>query len=521
MTGLASYSHAIACLAPEICLVVTILIVTLWNLFVPKAKEFTPTWCVIGLGTAFVYLLSQLPRQPVTIFQGLYTIDPLTITFGLIVLLVGIMVVLMTMGYEHHFGNDRGEFYAILLTAVLAVMLLAGTTDLIMLFVGLETLSICCVLLAGFGKHDVKSNEASLKYLLSTAAVTATFLYGLSFAYGLTGSTAYAQLAEKFLMPSLPPHSLMQVLIVVLILSAVGFKLSMVPFHMWTPDVYEGAPTPVTAFLSIGSKLGGFVVALRLLMVVFGRSTADWTLLIAAFAVLSMCMGNFIALAQKSLKRMLAYSSIAHIGYMLIGLVAGSPIGLSMMVFYIVVYAFMNLGAFAGAILFSNETGSDSIDDMEGYVRKRPWAALLLSVCLLNLAGLPIPPAGFFAKILIFSAGLEASGRIYGVPIGWLLIAVALVTSILGVFYYTRVVIKMVVREPSAKVAALPNIADDLESPQSPVFGALAISVVVLLIAGTVCVQPLVEFSQMAVQPLVGSSNERTQPIGYLPRHLE
>ncbi len=519
MSGTQIYSQALEYLSPEIFVVLAILVSTLWNLFFPRMKEWTPVWSFCGLGAAFCYLLAQFFKSSVVLFNGLFTVDSLTLTFGLIVTFVGMIVVLMTMGYEHHLGKHRGEFYAILLTAIVSVMLLAGTTDLIMLFVALETLSICCVLLSGFTKRDARSSEASLKYLLSTAAVTATLLYGLSFLYGLTGATTYSAIADKLSLFHLPPYSLIKVFILVLVLSAVGFKLSMVPFHMWTPDVYEGAPTPVTAFLSIGSKAGGFVVALRLLTSIFMKDSGDWSIVISALAILSMIMGNLIALAQTSFKRMLAYSSIAHVGYMLIGLIAATQVGLSTMVYYIIIYGFMNLGAFAGAILFSNETGSDDINDFDGYIRKRPWKALLLSVCLVNLAGLPLPPAGFFAKVLIFGAGLQINTNVFGLPLGWLLVTVALVTSVPAVYYYTRVAIRMIVKEPSAKVAALPEEPMYLDSPQFPTFAALAISVGALLIFGTFYISPVMNMSQQAVQPLIPQSAQ--PPIGLLPNKLQ
>jgi NAD(P)H-quinone oxidoreductase subunit 2 len=350
---------------------------------------------------------------------------------------------------------------------------------------------------------------------LSTAAVTATLLYGFSFLYGLTGSTSYSLIAEKVSMIYLPPYALIKPFVLILILSAVGFKLSMVPFHMWTPDVYEGAPTPVTAFLSIGSKAGGFVVALRLLLVVFGKASADWAIVISTLAILSMIVGNLIALSQKSFKRMLAYSSIAHVGYMLIGLIAATETGLATMVFYIIVYGFMNLGAFAAAILFSNETGSDNIDDMDGYMRKRPWNALLLSVCLINLAGLPIPPAGFIAKVLIFGAGLQIQTNLGGMNLGWLLVGVALITSIPAVYYYTRVVIKMIVREPSAKVAALPEKPEYMPSSQFPTFACLAISSLLILFCGTVSVTPVMNMSKRAVKPLISVDKNPHNSFGF------
>ncbi|MBS1953735.1 MAG: NAD(P)H-quinone oxidoreductase subunit 2, partial [Cyanobacteria bacterium SZAS-4] len=287
-------------------------------------------------------------------------------------------------------------------------------------------------------------------------------------------------------------------------------------FHMWTPDVYEGAPTPVTAFLSIGSKAGGFVIALRLLFVVFGKSAPDWTVIITALAILSMIMGNLIALAQTSFKRMLAYSSIAHVGYILIGLVSGTQQGLAAMMFYIIVYGFMNLGAFAGAILFANEAGSDNIDDFAGLIKKRPYLALLMSVCLLNLAGLPIPPAGFFAKLFIFGAGIQMPLLIGTIPIGWVLVAVALATSIPAVYYYSRVVIKMIVADPSPKVLAMGESRPFFDSPQSMVFLALWLCIGVIFLTGTVVVDPVMSISRDAVAPLLATPDTKS-PLGMLP----
>jgi NAD(P)H-quinone oxidoreductase subunit 2 len=516
--GIEDYKLAIQLLSPETFLTVTIIITALWNLFVPKLKGATPYISLAGLAMAFFTLWLQLLnlQKAIPLFGGVFTIDTLTIGFGLIVTAVGLIVVLMTTGYEHHFPTSVGEFYAILLTAILSVMFLAGATDLIMLFVSLETLSICCVILSGFEKRDKKSNEASLKYLLSTAATTATLLYGLSFVYGLTGSTVYSAIHDQMAYLSLPPASLVKMFLLVLILSAVGFKLSAVPFHMWTPDVYEGAPTPVTAFLSIGSKAGGFVVALRLLLTVFGSSSADWTIILSVLAVLSMITGNLIALAQSSFKRMLAYSSIAHVGYMLIGLAANSESGLISMLFYIMVYGIMNLGAFAGAIMFSNETGSDKINDMSGLIRKRPYVTVMLAICLFNLAGLPIPPAGFFAKVFIFIAGVSMPPLQGSFPIGNLLVGLALATTIPAIYYYTRVAIKMIVAEPSAVVEALPDKARFSGSPQGGPAIALFVCVVIIFATGTAFVDPIVNFAHNSIRPVV-PGGEHANPIGFLP----
>ncbi len=495
MLSIEDYRIAVEFLKPALWLSLTILVVSIWNLFFPKLKELTPVLSLIGLAAAGVTLCQQFSPQATTLFGWVYTVDKLTVLFGVLAVVVGIIVVLMTMGYEMHLEPNAGEFYTILLVATLSVMILAGATDLILLFVGLETLSISSVLLTGFSKRDRRSNEAALKYLLSTAATTATLLYGLSFLYGLTASTSYYDIHAKLASLTQTP-SLVVIFLMMLVLSAVGFKLSAVPFHMWTPDVFEGAPTPVTAFLSIGSKAGGFVVAIRLLSFVFASSQADWAVIVGLLAMASMVAGNLIALAQGSFKRMLAYSSIAHVGYMLIGIVANTLDGLSAVNFYLIVYGLMNLGAFTGAIMFSNETGTDRIDDYAGLFRKRPWLATGIAICLINLAGLPIPPAGFFAKAFIFWSGLAMAS-----PLGYALVGVALVTSVPAIYYYMRVAIKMVVREPSEAVKQLPDGRKQMASSQSGPIVALALCVAGILL-GSITVNPIMGVAREAVAPI-------------------
>lgn len=449
MNSIQDYLTAATMLLPVTILLVAIIFSALWNLFFPEAKNWTPIICLLVLIASAVGFSQQFPIAPTFLFGGLYTVDNLSVATGLIATIIGAIIVMMSMGYEKNLGRNQGEYYVLVVSAIMAVCLLGGATDIVMLFVALETLSLCCVLLSGVMKQDRKSNEASLKYLLSTAATTATLLYGFSFIYGLTGSTNYYELHLRLAAITQTP-SLLVMLGLMFVLSGVGFKLAAVPFHMWAPDVYEGAPTPVTAFLAIGSKLGGFVVAIRLLSFVFGSAYLDWSLIVGTLAILSMIAGNLIALAQTSLKRMLAYSSIAHVGYILLGLVAEPRDGLPAVMFYLIVYGFMNLGAFAGAILFAEETGSDNINDFAGLIRKRPVLAAGLAICLINLAGLPIPPAGFFAKVFVFWSAVNLH-----TTLGWALVATALVTSVPAIYYYTRVVIKMVVREPSEKVLAL------------------------------------------------------------------
>ncbi len=495
MPNINDYLGALKLLQPEIFLVAAILFCALWDLFFPSLKRFTPIVCIFALLFAGAGLWGQFVIGSTTLFGGLFVVDKLTVLFGSLACAVGAIVVCMSTGYASRLGRNAGEFYMLLLVATLAVVFLAGTTDLIMLFVGLETLSLSCVLLSGALKSDRKSNEAALKYLVSTAATTATLLYGLSFLYGLTSSTYYGDIHNRMLELAHSP-SLVVVFLLVLVLSAVGFKLSAVPFHMWAPDVFEGAPTPVTAFLSIGSKAGGLVVAIRLLSTALGPAAGDWSFIVGLLAIASMIFGNLIALAQPSFKRMLAYSSIAHVGYILIGLTSNSLNGLAAINFYVVVYGLMNLGAFAGAILFTNETGSDRIDDYAGLFRKRPWLALGISICLINLAGLPIPPAGFFAKAFVFWSGIEASS-----VLGWTLVAVALATSVPAIYYYMRVVIKMVAREPSDVVKQLGPGRHHLADPQWGPAAALCVCVAGI-IAGSAAVNPIMNVAQEAASAL-------------------
>ncbi len=517
------YFANIQYLLPHFIVIAGIVLAALWNLFSPRSKHVVPLVSLGALILAFIQFAGQFNLETADLFHKLYTFDKLSVLFGALSCAVGIIVVLMSMGYERKFGPNKGEYYATLLTATVSVMFLAGTTDLIMLFVALETLTICCVLLSGFSKRDIKSNEASLKYLLSTAATTATFMYGLSFLYGLTGSTNFFEIQNKLYTSAQSP-SLVCIVLLILLLSVIGFKLSMVPFHMWTPDVYEGAPTPVTAFLSIGSKLGGIVVALRLLTYVFVDLSNnrlpyfDWIPIVGFLAILSMVFGNLIALNQTSVKRMLAYSSIAHVGYFLIGLCGNTRDSIATMVFYTIVYGFMNLGAFTAATMIENELGTDNMNDWSGLIRKRPWVSIAMGVCLLNLAGLPVPPAGFLAKFFVFYSGLQITGD-YGVPLGPVLVGMGLLTSIPAVFYYTRVAIKMIVKEPSALVDALPERRMLLPDSQVGPILAMAVSLIGIIVCSTQ-VTPLMAISVSAVGSIERTNNislQRHDVVGSLP----
>jgi NAD(P)H-quinone oxidoreductase subunit 2 len=381
----------------------------------------------------------------------------------------------MSIRYVEQSGTALAEFIAILMTATLGGMFLSGANELVMIFISLEALSISSYLLTGYTKRDSRSNEAALKYLLIGASSTAVFLYGVSLLYGLSGGQTELSAIAQGIAKADVSQSLGLVIALVFVIAGIGFKISAAPFHQWTPDVYEGAPTPVIAFLSVGSKTAGFALAIRLLTTVFPIVADEWRFVFTALAVLSMVLGNVVALAQTSMKRMLAYSSIAQAGFVMIGLIAGTDAGYSSMIFYLLVYLFMNLCGFTCVVLFSLRTGTDQISEYSGLYQKDPLLTLGLSISLLSLGGIP-PLAGFFGKIYLFWAGWQAG-------LYWLVL-LGLITSVVSIYYYIRVVKMMVVKEPqemSEVVKNYPQVRWDL-----PGLRPLQVGLIVTLIATTI-----------------------------------
>mgnify|MGYP001162851683 CR=1 FL=1 len=412
------------------------------------SERWAPIICNIGLTSSLVLLCFQWNGANQEAFLGAFIADNLSIAFRGVIALSTLISLLISWGYASKNNSPPGEFAAILLAATLGAMLLCGSTDLVSVFVSLETLSVASYLLSGYLKGDARSSEAALKYLLVGSAAAAVFLYGSSLLYGLSGTTSLEGIGVSLLNSPSP----LAALALVFVLSTVAFKIAAVPFHQWTPDVYEGSPTPVVAFLSVGSKAAGFALALRLLVGCFSAFDNQWKLLFTVLAILSMVLGNVVALAQTSMKRMLAYSSIGQAGFVMIGLVCGTEDGFASMILYMAAYLFMNLGAFACIILFSLRTGSDLISDYAGLYQKDPLITLGLSLCLLSLGGIP-PMLGFFGKIYLFFAGW-ADGQ-------YLLVIVGLITSVISIYYYISVIKMMVVKEPqeaSEAVKLYPSI---------------------------------------------------------------
>lgn len=457
---------------PESIVIATLIVVLMVDLIVGRTStRWTPYLAIAGLLASVVALFYQWDIANPIGFLGGFNGDALSVVFRGIIALSAAVTILMSITYIEQSGTSLGEFVAILLTATIGGMFLSGANELVMIFISLETLSISSYLLTGYTKRDPRSNEAALKYLLIGASSSAIFLYGVSLLYGLSGGeTKLSAIAAGLAAGS--GQSLALVIALVFAIAGIAFKISAVPFHQWTPDVYEGSPTPVVAFLSVGSKAAGFALAIRLMVAAFPLVSEQWRFIFTALAILSMVLGNVVALTQTSMKRLLAYSSIAQAGFVMLGLIAGTEAGYSSMVFYMLVYLFMNLCGFTCVILFSLRTGTDQISEYSGLYQKDPLLTLGLSLSLLSLGGIP-PLAGFFGKLYLFWAGWQAGL--------YLLVLLGLITSVISIYYYIRVVKMMVVKEPqemSDVVKNYPAITWNL-----PGMRALQVGLVVTLIA--------------------------------------
>lgn len=371
---------------------------------------------------------SNLSEQ--LVLGGMLRHDTLAFIFKTMILIASALTAMMSINAKKI--GRQGEYYAILLVATLGMTLMSAASDLIMVFVSLETTSIALYVLAGILRDD-RSSESGLKYFLFGAFTSSIMLYGLSLLFGFTGQTNLYALAEPLreVLDGGPGGAFAIMLSLVLILVGFGFKVAAVPFHFWTPDVYQGAPTPITAFISTASKAASFVLLLRVFLAVFPAMQTEWTTLVAVMAAVTMTLGNVLALPQRNIKRMLAYSSIAQAGYVLIGVVAVSDLGAAAVTFYMFMYMLTNIAAFAVVILFSEATGSEEIADLAGLSRRSPRMALAMVVALLSLAGIP-PLAGFFGKFFLFSAAVQAD-------MVWLAI-IGVLNSILALYYYLMVI---------------------------------------------------------------------------------
>jgi NADH-quinone oxidoreductase subunit N len=464
---------------PEAMLVFFALAILLTDFFLTPAQK---GWNAITamLGVIFsgisLWLMVGAASQHYSAFDNSIVVDPFFIFFGFLFLASTALVILMSVRYMEIEREQHGEYYALMLLATAGMMFLACGNDLIVLFLALETMALSFYVLTGFLRRDRRSNEAAMKYLLMGAFSSGILAYGLSILYGIAGSTHLdviaVRLAERQLQ--FPGGEILTFLAIGTVAAGVFFKIAAVPFHQWAPDVYEGAPTSISAYVSVASKAASFALLLRLFLTVFWPVRVDWVMLMAAVAVLSMTIGTLAAITQTNVKRLLAYSSITQVGYILLGFIASvnpdgslNQRGLQSMAFYLLVYAFFNTGAFAVIILLRHKgVIGDDIDDLNGLIQRNPGAAVLMLIFLLSLAGIP-PTAGFVAKLLVFWSLIET---------GHYILAILAVVYILpAVYYYFRLIAAMWVRESTDLVVPIISWGQKF---------ALAAMVIVTLAAG-------------------------------------
>lgn len=375
---------------------------------------------------------------------GMIRHDMVTLVFRVIFLITLPLICLISLDVEH---LQRGEYFALLASATIGFSLMAASADLVMLFVALETASISLYVLAGYATKENRSTEAGMKYFVYGAFASAVMLYGMSLIYGLVGGTNIYEIGTVVLQAGQIPSEVNGVLLLsaIMMVAGFGFKISAVPFHFWTPDVYEGAPATVTAFLSTASKAAGFAVFLRVFSVgMLGQPNASsiWWSMLVAMTVVTMTLGNFFAIYQKNIKRMLAYSSVAQAGYTLIGLVTMTPDGAGSAMYYLLMYVVTNIAAFGVVILVSNKTGADDMEDFYGLSRRSPYLAIAMMLALLSLGGIP-PTAGFIGKFFIFKAAVDAGL--------WWLALIGVLNAFIALYYYLNVIKYMYLYKPEAE----------------------------------------------------------------------
>jgi NADH-quinone oxidoreductase subunit N len=424
---------------------------------------------IAGAAAYSLYLWSWVarPGAPAEVLGGMVAADRFAVFFRLVLLAVAALAVLLSAHYMDRADEFRGEYYPLLLFATAGMTLIAASADLIMVFLALEILSLSLYLLTGFSFRRLASAEASMKYFLLGAFSSAFFLYGIALAYGATGTTNLVAIAGELggevgsVALALGAAGLLAV--------GFGFKVAAVPFHMWTPDAYQGAPTSVTAFMSAGTKVAAFAAFLRVFDVAFNPLIWDWRPFVWVLAAVTMVVGSVLAIAQTDVKRMLAYSSIAHAGFILVGVAAGNPQGTEGAMFYLVAYAAMILGAFGVVMLVSvRGEGHLTLGSYAGLARRAPLLAVALALFLLSLAGIP-PTAGFIAKVAVFSAAVQAGY--------WPLVLIAVVASVIAAFFYIRVIVLMYMQEPAEapeiERAPLAGVAVTVPALLTILFGVL------------------------------------------------
>ncbi|HXH13197.1 MAG TPA: NADH-quinone oxidoreductase subunit N [Alphaproteobacteria bacterium] len=431
---------------PAMLVAIFAVVVLMVDLFSPQSQRANVGLIgLIGLGVA-LWATVRLWGAQEELFGGMFVIDFTALFFQGIFLTVGFLTVLLSVQYTVDEGLEQGEYYALLLFAVFGAMLMGAGGDLLIIFLGLEILSVAQYILAGMRRGVAKSSESAMKYFLLGAFATGFLLYGIALLYGATGTTNLAGIVTAVREGGLTENPLLTIGMGLLVVGF-GFKIAAVPFHMWTPDVYEGAPTPVTAFMSTGVKAAAFAALARVFLTALGELQGNWTPVFWVMAIVTMTVGNIVAIAQQNIKRMLAYSSIAHAGYLLIAMTTAGPAGFASLLYYLAAYTFMTVGAFAVVVaLEQREDQHLLIGDYGGLGFRYPLLGVAMALCMFSLSGLP-PTAGFMAKFYVFSAAVEQ---------GYLGLAViGVLNSLISVYYYLRPLVLMYMEEAKTEVPTL------------------------------------------------------------------
>ena len=474
---------SLAVLAPTLIVMGAGCLVLLLDLLPPRAsKAHLATVALLGVVAALLTSLAAWGGRGRG-FRDMVILDNYALFFHVVICYGAALIVLLSIDYLRRSGVESGEYYALVLFSTSGMLLLTSASDLIVVFIAIELMSLSLYVLSGLFKRRRQAGEASMKYFLLGAFASAFLLYGIALLYGATGTTSIDRIAAA---AAAAPHDTLLIAGLGLLLVGFGFKISSAPFHMWAPDVYEGAPTSVTALIATGSKAAVFAVLVRLLLSGVRAVQADWTAVLWVLAALTMTLGNVVAIAQSNLKRMLAYSSIAHVGYMLVGLAAGGAAGAGAVLFYLLAYTFTTAGTF-GVITLCVRAGEEAVDvrDYAGLGRRHPVLAFALALLLLSLVGIP-PLAGFVGKFYLFGAAVRA---------GFVWLAVlGVLNSAIAAYYYLRVIVTMYMQEPDEQSASVaPSFAGGL---------ALTIAVIGVVLLGLMPA-PFVDLAQVAVAPLL------------------
>ncbi len=456
--NIANFSRMLSLIKPEIAVSVTILVIVVFDLIFNKNKKIIPYLALLGILISGYYVIGQNYLTG-TAFStggkyGMISVDSFASFFKIIVLIATLCVVIFSYYSDEIIKiNDRlGEYYTLIFGMVLGMFVMISATDLILIYLSMELMSLSSYVLAGFTKLRTRNSEAALKYLIYGAISSGMMLFGISLVYGMAGTTNLYSLNIALQSPDINLYTIGFALILIFV--GIGYKISAAPFHYWTPDVYEGAPISITAYLSVASKAAGFALLMRFLKTTFvtyvGSNGSwqlfnifDWQALLILISVLTMTLGNFAALWQDNLKRMLAYSSIAHAGYMLLGVLVFTNKGVSAVMFYFFVYLIMNLGAFFVVMIIANKTGSENIDDYDGLGYSAPFLGVTLGIFLVSLTGLP-PTAGFIGKLNLFVALLDKKMVVVAV--------IAVINSVVSLYYYVRVLKHMFLTKREEKI---------------------------------------------------------------------